>query len=456
MTAWSARTMSRTTKLLIDSGRAKSFAEANDFLDRLVLQVWVGPGVECNPSASAALLTVINAGIRAFRGGVHVRLSGDPMLAQSWGGGSRVSAAVRSFGGTVVTTLPVFRPTIVIGDVQGPVGGTPVLHATWSGWSGGVVGSPDERLDDAGVMPLAGALAGSIAVSECFQRAIGNELAGRRSAGIALWRPGSDWKEAESSGPPLSRLPRSLWLLGLGHLGQAYCWLLGFLPYPAGDAAHVVLQDVDRLDESNLSTSLLARPEDIDERKTRRCAAALDALGFSTAIIEKRFDKMIHRSSSDPATALSGFDNHESRRLLDGAGFRNVVDVGLGSGDPGFLDILLHSFPSVRRSDEVFLTTGRQSPEGLARPYEEEVRRQVTDEGRTEGDARCGVVEIAGKSAGTAFVGASAGALALSEILRPLHGGTASATLSMNLSDPGVILTSSDGSVPIIQDVIYI
>jgi hypothetical protein len=303
-------------------------------------------------------------------------------------------------------------------------------------------------------MPLAGALAGSIAVSECFQRAIGNELACRRSTGIALWRPGSDWMEPELSGPPLSYLPRSLWLLGLGHLGQAYCWLLGFLPYPGG-TAHVVLQDIDRLDESNLSTSLLARPEDIDELKTRRCGAALESIGFSTAILEKRFDKSTRRSSLEPATALSGFDNHESRRLLEGAGFRNVVDVGLGSGDPGYLDILLHSFPSGRRSDEVYVTRGSQAKE-LSHPYEDEIRRQVADEGRAEGDARCGVVEIAGKSAGAAFVGATAAALALSEILRPLHGGSAHASLSLNLSDPGAALASSDASVPMVRDLCHI
>jgi len=35
-----------------------------------------------------------------------------------------------------------------------------------------------------------------------------------------------------SSKPLLSNLPNRFWVLGLGHLGQAFLWNLALLPFP--------------------------------------------------------------------------------------------------------------------------------------------------------------------------------------------------------------------------------
>ena len=72
-----ADNIDRTAKILIDSGKVADPAEAAQYLEGLVLQVAVGPEIESRPAAQAALATVVNAGRRAFRGGVHVRLDSD-------------------------------------------------------------------------------------------------------------------------------------------------------------------------------------------------------------------------------------------------------------------------------------------------------------------------------------------------------------------------------------------
>ena len=58
--------------------------------------------------------------------------------------------------------------------------------------------------------------------------------------------------------PALQLLPSSLWLIGLGHLGQAYLWALGLLPYTQASSLRLVLQDIDIITPSTESTSILS------------------------------------------------------------------------------------------------------------------------------------------------------------------------------------------------------
>lgn len=69
-------------------------------------------------------------------------------------------------------------------------------------------------------LPLAGVVAGALAVSEVFQHALGSNTAACRDTGLSLWCPNLPWQSSEAVGPALQRLPTGVWLLGLGHLGQ--------------------------------------------------------------------------------------------------------------------------------------------------------------------------------------------------------------------------------------------
>ncbi len=83
-------------------------------------------------------------------------------------------------------------------------------------------------------LTLSGALAAALAVNEAFLFVRQDTPeAGLRDLGVSLWRPDSceDWWRPEKDGPRLSYLPSKLWLIGLGHLGQAYLWGLSILPY---------------------------------------------------------------------------------------------------------------------------------------------------------------------------------------------------------------------------------
>jgi len=118
-------------------------------------------------------------------------------------------------------------------------------------------------------------LAGALAVSEAFQHVRGgNPMAGRRTVGLSLWRPeeSNSWLDCEEKGPELNCLPAKLWIIGLGHLGQAFLWTLGFLPYSHPENVSLVLQDFDVLSDANDSTSPLTFAPVKKEKKTRAIA----------------------------------------------------------------------------------------------------------------------------------------------------------------------------------------
>lgn len=443
----------RTAKILIDAGKASNPDEARRFLESLVLQVAVGPEIGHDPAAQAALTTIVNAGHRAFLGGVHVRLSTNPSMATGWAAGLTAAETVTRYGGHVVEQLAPGRPALAVGRPPEP-SGSPLLYLTWRGWSGGVVRSQCSCLDGDG-SELAGVAAAGLGISEMFQRQLGAVLPGRRDTGVSLWRPDLDWRLPEAAGPAVRYLPASLWLLGLGHLGQAYAWTLGMLPYAKPGEAEFGLVDFDRIVDGNAATQLLARPGDTGQRKARVVAAALERQGFATRLVERAYDEHFHRiahadpARDEPAIALAGFDDIAPRRLLGEAGFTHVTDGGLGSGPVEYLDMVLHSFPAAEDPGTAFA-----GQDAAARPlpqaYEDEITRRA-GAGGDETAARCGILDIAGVTVGAAFVGTFASTLAVAGILRLLHGGNDYSVISLDLRSPSgirAVPNSAPGGYP--------
>ena len=427
----------RTGKLLIDLCLATNPAEARAVLEGMVLQVDVGPGLEHQPASQAALLTIVNAGYRAFLGGVLVCIDDDPILTAGWGRGLRLSEAVLCFGGQLVDGHLGDHPTIVVGRPTRESIGEIVLHTATNGWSGGVVETTPDRPDDDGIA-LAGVAAAAIGVSEVFQYCLGSPIAGRRNVGVSLWRPDLPWRDPNALGPPLRWLPRSLWLLGLGHLGQAYAWSLGWLPYATPSEATAYLMDFDSIIEGNLATGLLARSDDVGKRKTRLVAEHLESLGLRTAIVERRFDETLRLVGDEPGLALAGFDDPIPRRALGDDRFGRVVDGALGAGPVGYLDIQLHTFPSRLDPATAFGSGTKASSTDLLPAYEAEAQRRIAV-GENGGDARCGMLEFACVTIGAAFVGAVASALILADPLRGLHAGQEFAVIGLDLRSPNDI-----------------
>ena len=319
-------------------------------------------------------------------------------------------------------------PLVIIGGKKTPREARFSVRTVFSGWRGGAVPSHvDFELDEKAIMPLSPMLAAALAVNEAFLHVSKDSaVAGLRPVGLSLWNPSQAERWMDDAGEPdLQFLPSSLWLIGLGHLGQAYLWALGLLPYSDPAALHLVLQDTDVVTPSTVSTSILSGEDVIGQNKTRAMTAWAEARGFKTSIIERLFDDQFKRRKEEPGIALCGVDNKMARRALEQVEFDLVIEAGLGRGYQDFRSLRLHTLPSSRTAQQIWKHNGQDKAD-IDRPaYKNLLSGNALDQ--------CGVTLLAGKAVGAPFVGAVAACLAVSEVLRLLHNGAISELIDLNL-----------------------
>ncbi len=204
---------------------------------------------------------------------------------------------------------------------------------------------------------------------------------------------------------------------GLGHLGQAYIWNIGLLPFKAPNEITFLLQDYDRIVEANVSAGLLCEKNDTGIYKTRMCNSWLEARGFNTMITERKFDEHTKRINEEPFIALCGFDSASSRIHLENVGFDLIVESALGSNLATFDNIILRTFPAASKTPKDIW--------GDIDETNKEINRSVLEILKKEDNDICGIVpiSIAGKAVSASFVGACSGALVIAEVLRGLNGG---------------------------------
>ena len=330
-------------------------------------------------------------------------------------------------------SAPAGVPLIVIGGPARKKMDGFSIRIVFDGWRGGIVSGHADGPDRGKIRPMALSpmLAGALAINEAFLHVSGeSSLAGKRSIGLDLWNlsRSADWMSCDENAPELRYLPSNLWLIGLGHLGQAYLWGLGLLPYTSDAKVRLLLQDVDVITPSTESTSILSDSTMHGRKKTRVTAAWAEHCGFETSINERLFDETCRRHREEPAIALCGLDNALGRRALDQVGFDFVVEAGLGRGHQDFRSLLIHTLPGEMPASELWKEEG----EGAQTAAKAAAYRKMLDEGSLD---RCGVTLLAGKAVGAPFVGAVAATLVLSEVLRLLHGGGLHRLIDMNLID---------------------
>lgn len=445
MTAFTAADkLHRLVKHALDSGAAASIAEAEALFAGYRLALRVGEDAARDRHHQASLLTAIALARRVFLGGVSVSPLPDAPLLAPLPFGATLADAVTALGASIAEPA-AGTPVIEIGGTPSERRAPFHVRAVFAGWRGGIVPAPAGAAPvPAPVMALAPMLAAALAVNEAFLYVSGHAgIAGRRMVGLSLWdpAPAADWLAEAGNEPPLSLLPTRLWLIGLGHLGQAYLWALGLLPFARPQDLSLVLQDIDIITPSTESTSILSDAALINVKKTRAMAAWAERRGFTTAIHERRFDASFRRQDDEPAVALCGLDNGAGRQALDQVGFDFVVEAGLGRGHRDFRAIRLHTLPASRPASQIWC--GAQA--------DDQVEDRPAYKGMLTSGAldRCGVTLLAGKAVGAPFVGAVAATLAVSEVLRLLQGGAVHEVIDLDLKAPeyrSAVVTRQDFS----------
>lgn len=419
--------MHRLVKLALDDGSAESVEQAEENFRQYRLAVCIDPKDAHDPQNQAALLTAVALGHRSFLGGVFVECPADVKKVVPLPLGSTLGEAIAELGGAIGSADPD-TPCIFIGG--GPREKRPGfrIRTVAEGWRGGIVPTHSAtRAESSPPMILAAMLAAGLAINEAFLYVRGGcPPAGKRPVGLSLWNPSKevDWLK-EGDEPELVWLPDRLWLIGLGHLGQAYLWGLGLLPYADSAKLSLMLQDTDDITGSTESTSILSDARMVGRKKTRAMAAWAERRGFRTRICERLFTDGWERRNDEPSVALCGVDNAIARRALDQVGFDMVVEAGLGRGPRDFQSMRLHVLPGTRGAPEIWKTTETSGGDTDLPAYRHLAKSGALDD--------CGVVQLADKAVGAPFVGAVAACLALSELLVVRHGGRTREFIDLDL-----------------------
>lgn len=421
----SADSLHRLVKQAIDSGVAATVAEAEALFQGFRLAITFLPDDPADPVEQATLLTAVALGRRVFLGGVMVVGALEVPVSTGLPLGPTLGDSVKALGGEISDCSGA--PMVIIGSRRERRDSFAIRTAA-AGWRGGIIPAHADLAPEAGpANPLAGMLAAALAINEAFLHVNGAKAAGHSAVGLSLWRPTRDvdWLAVDPSEPELTYLPSHLWLIGLGHLGQAYLWALGLLPFAVPADVMLVLQDVDTITVSTESTSILTDATLIGVKKTRAMAAWAERRGFQTSIQERLFDADFRRRPDEPAVALCGLDNALGRRALDQVGFDMIVEAGLGRGHRDFRTMRLHTLPGARPTAEMWKAAVTAEKVEDRPAYANLMNDGVLD--------RCGMTLLAGKAVGAPFVGAVAAALALSEILRLQHGGPVHRLIDLDL-----------------------
>ena len=238
--------LNRTAKLFLDQNEAASFEESHHKLQQYRLHAEYRTNSAAN---QVALLTFINTASRFALGGVTV--SGDLNVALEipYPRFQTLGDAVIALG-AVPAEPDALIPAVVFGEGR-QQDHDRTIRAVATGWSGGIApASLPLPISMKPAIAPAAVLSGAMAAAEGFALLSGHEpTAGRRLAGMSLWEPERihDWFSEDAVGPNLASLPADMWLLGLGHLGQAFLWTILMSPYENPADVHVLLQDFDEV-----------------------------------------------------------------------------------------------------------------------------------------------------------------------------------------------------------------
>ncbi|MCH9779911.1 MAG: ThiF family adenylyltransferase [Alphaproteobacteria bacterium] len=218
----------------------------------------------------------------------------------------------------------------------------------YQGWTGGVTKNSNPDFDakkDGQVFPLSPLVAAALAVGylhqHCFN--VASSQLHNESVFINLLTLTQDSTIDKSSTQNLVMPEVPIWIVGLGHLGQAYCWSLICL-HQLGNVKlpKLILQDDDTVSPANFSTSLLVSEGSLENRtdplmKTDLCHTAIGKSIEESMVSVK--SEMLLDSNFPKDTAnmhvFCGVDNLNARRLLARRHNGVLFNAGLGGKQSG-------------------------------------------------------------------------------------------------------------------------
>lgn len=428
---------SRVAKAFTDAGIAVSFDDAESRLDGVNVCVCVGADQACTPSGQAATLTAVATAYKCFGRVFLVIEMGDAPLVTPLHIGLSLADATRRVGATVDRAIPTCVTHVVqIGTIRQRWSGWRI-QCWWDRWLAGTR-AVESVLPGDSRLSLAGVFAGALAVRQVFAN-IRFGLSIRISdATVSLWEP---WvADPDSLGPMQFSAPDFIWLVGLGHLGQAFVWNLLMLPY-RGEQRRVVLQDDQRIGEENEATNLLVTEKNIGERKVRIASDWLEACGWETILIERRHHGDIAPTPDDPPFLLCGLDDLSPRRILARTGFDYMIDAGIGHGPTDFESIQIRVIPKGVPTEGLWNTSAQEASKDKL--FSNQAYRALE-----AAIGVCGTYPLANASVAVPFVGAATGALAIAQLIRLASMHSGATLLQIELAAPGMVIDSGQIAAP--------
>ena len=424
---------SRVTKALTDSGLAPSFAAAEARLDAIVPCIAVGADMMASQAGQTAALTAVVTAKKCF-GRVVVAGEGlETPLHQPLLVGDSLGSAAQALGASIENAIPEKTTHLIRLGWYVPWEGWQVA-GWWNRWLAGTRRDPEPV--GGATLSLAGMFAGALAVRQIFAHALDGMPP--REETVSLWEPGAP-AQFDQIGPAQCTLPGKLWLLGLGHLGQAFIW--GLLSLPLRGERYAILQDDQWVAVENEATSVLVGPGDLDLRKARLAARWLDHAGWTTELIERRHRGDIRRMPHDPQILLAGLDSVKARRTLVAHGFDYMIDAGIGRGARGFETLQIRTIPAGTSIDGLWLAEDVET-------RRDQVMGKDAYVALEQDIGQCGVVPLADASVSVPFVGAATAALSLAQLARLGAMQTTSALLQIELGAPGMVIDGGAVGAP--------
>lgn len=423
MTAQDLTTVPRTVLYLAEKKEIDP-EEALSLMRGTSINLICGESVKNSVHLQIALLTAVNISKRTFLGGVSVSMPEETPNLTPFEGRS-LNEMLKQYlhlpqnGGKNYTIC---------------VGNNPVdkssCEVICNDWQGGINVYNSERVSldrTEGTLPFGPVAGASIACFYLFSIAFDIiDPDNFDSTGVSLWDCVTDnWYDSQYKGPAqLFQLPAKLWFVGLGHLGQAYIWLLGCMPFENRRLIEVVLQDFDEVSESNLGSQLLSEDRDVGRKKTRVCAEFLESLGFSTRIIEKPFEASDQSQlwTKQLNILVNGVDSVTARRNLIPERFDLLLD-GATNGSEAFFDSF--TLRNLKQLDK--------DPKDIwqEEDFAEDVILHKKLYERVEKRYGCGA--YINHSISTPFVGAMGATFVMGELFRKLNDGKQHSIVSLEL-----------------------